>query len=170
VKRQPLPLLVWRTTILASPSVKGTRDEPVPPGALSANARLVALVLSTHMDRNGGSCFPSITTLAREADLSRRAVQYALDQIEQAGLVTRVKGGRGKATRYRATSAGRALVQGSQLVHDVHPTSARGAHEDVQESVHTSSTRAGARAGRKKGRANAPTTYDIDPDLLAYDQ
>jgi DNA-binding MarR family transcriptional regulator len=146
------PLIEWRTKVLES--------------ELGWTARLVALVLSTHMDRGGGSCFPSLTTLTRESGLSRRAVCYALDKIEQAGLVERVRGGRGRPTHYRATSARGALVGESQLVHDVHQvvhvvhrTSARGAPEDVQEGVHKDAhnykprKRADARSSRKGARA-----------------
>ena len=133
------PLFGWRVLILASD--------------LPSNAKLTGLTLSVHMDRNGSRCWPSITTLARETGLSRRAVHYALDQIEQAGLVERVRGGRGKSTRYRATSARGALLHDPQLVHAVHPTSARGAHEDVQEDVKNLYGRANARRKRKGTRA-----------------
>jgi hypothetical protein len=76
---------------------------------LPSPAKLVALVLSTHMDRDGGSCFPSLTTIAQESGLGRSTVCRALDQIEGAGLIERVRGGtvRGgspRLTRYRATS------------------------------------------------------------------
>jgi len=50
-------------------------------GELGANAKLVAFVLSTHMDVNGTSCFPSLTTLQHETSLSRRAVCHALDRV-----------------------------------------------------------------------------------------
>jgi hypothetical protein len=131
----------WRVLILAT--------------ELPWTAKLVALVLSTHMDVNGASCFPSLTTIARESGLSRRAVVYALDKLEAAGCIERVRGGRGKPTRYRASSARGALPTGSQLVHTVHSTSARGAPESDQESAKSLSTRADARVPKKKGRASA---------------
>jgi hypothetical protein len=151
VSRRASPVVEWRQLVLAS--------------ELGWTARLVALTLSTHMDRNGGSCFPSLTTLERETRLSRRGICYALDELEQAGLLDR-KRARGKPTRYRATSAHRALA----LVHTVHPTSAHGAPEDVQESVHTSPGRAHARRKKEGARAAGARPDKIDPDLLAYDR
>jgi hypothetical protein len=68
VKREPSPLIEWRAQVIAS--------------ELGSSARLVALVLSLHMDRNGGSCFPSITTLQREASLARSTVCNALKEID----------------------------------------------------------------------------------------
>ncbi|MGH3036100.1 MAG: helix-turn-helix domain-containing protein [Gaiellaceae bacterium] len=71
--------------------------------------KLVAHMLSTHMNAEGGSCRPSIPTLAREASLSVRAVRAALRELEEAGFVGTVTGG-GRASgggyasnSYRAT-------------------------------------------------------------------
>jgi hypothetical protein len=120
VNGQRSAVIEWRAAILAS--------------RLKPSARLVALVLSTHMDSDGGSCFPSLTTLAREAGLSRRGVCYALCELEQARLVERARGDRGRATRYHAASAHGALVQTlHHVVQTVHPRDARLAPEDVQE-------------------------------------
>src|SRR5690348_8838842 len=95
-RRQHSPLIAWRNEV---------RDS-----ALGSSAKLVAYTLSLHMNSDGASCFPSLTTLAREANLSRRTVVTALDELEHAGLVERARGGRGRPTRYRATSATTALV------------------------------------------------------------
>jgi hypothetical protein len=133
---------------------------------LDTKAKCVALALSTHMDTNGASCFPSLSTLERETSLSRTAVCKALNMIERAGLIERVRGGPVTATRYRACSAQGALG----VVREAHSGSARGAPESDQESVKSLSTRAHARAGRKTGRARTRDDDTTDPDLLAYDQ
>ena len=44
-------------------------------GPRSPTTRLVLLALSTHMNRHGGSCFPSYELLAEETGLSLRAVK-----------------------------------------------------------------------------------------------
>jgi predicted ArsR family transcriptional regulator len=159
-------LIAWRSAIIAS--------------TVGSSARLVALVLSTHMDRDGGSCFPSLTTLARETGLSRRTVCNALDELEHAGLVERARTGRGRPTRYRATSATTALAgaagsaaDDTQLVQLLHLTSATAAPEDVQEdaqeSVHKTykpKRRANARQTRKGARAAGahPDSNYLDGD------
>lgn len=68
------PLFRWRQAILDS--------------ELRSTERLVALVLSTHMDRHGASCYPSLTTIARESGVSRRTVLRALAALELAGLLS----------------------------------------------------------------------------------
>jgi Helix-turn-helix domain len=120
---------------------------------LPSAAKLVALVLSTHMDRNGGSCFPSLTTIEREASLSRSAVCYALKRLEKSALIKRVPGGPTSTTRYRASAPG-ALG----AVHEVHSGSAPGAPEDVHEDVHNplrARTRARGREGARAGGARS---------------
>jgi DNA-binding FadR family transcriptional regulator len=153
--RPPSALILWRTQILASDVA-----------AVPASARLVALVLSTHMDRNGGSCFPSVTTIAREAGLGRSTVFRALEALERADYVERLRGGRGRPNRYRATSP----TVGLLVVPERDATSAGAGHEDVQEDVHKFSPRAVARAGRRKPRARGRPDNSIDPDLARYDQ
>jgi hypothetical protein len=133
VSGQRLAVIEWRALILAS--------------ELAPSAKLTALALSTHMDRSGGSCFPSLTTIARETGLARRTVCYALDGLQRAGLLERVRSGRGKPTRYRATSAHAALP----LVQQVHLTSALSAPEDVHEGVQKISGRAHARRNSERG-------------------
>ena len=121
---------------------------------LGSNARLVAHTLSTHMDRNGGSCFPSITTIQRESGLGRSTVCRALAELERAGFVQRLRGGRGRPTRYVATSP----TAGLALVPQRDSTSPTAGHEDVHEDVHNFSGRAHAR--RKKGVRSGERTQD----------
>jgi hypothetical protein len=81
-------LIEWRAAILASD--------------LKASARLVALVLSTHMDREGGSCFPSQELLAKETGHARSTVQLAIDAVERGGYLECDRH-RGRVTHYRAS-------------------------------------------------------------------
>jgi hypothetical protein len=130
--------MLWRTELLAS--------------EMSSPAKMVAFVLSTHMDRNGGSCFPSLTTIARESGYARSTVCQALAELDRANLLERVRGGRGKPTRYHATSP----LTGLPVVRQADSTSPTGGPEDVQEDVHKFSTRTDVRAKKKKsGRAGA---------------
>jgi hypothetical protein len=71
---------------------------------LTSTQKLVALVLSLHMNTNGGSCFPSQETIAAEASLKERAVRDALKALDRAGFIRR-EGGRyrGDVTRYTAS-------------------------------------------------------------------
>jgi Helix-turn-helix domain len=127
---------------------------------LPSPAKLVALVLSTHMDRNGGSCFPSLTTIEREASLSRSAVCYALKRLEKSALIKRVPGGPTTPTRYRASAPGALGV-----VHEVHSGSAPGAPEDVHEDVHNPSARVRARE-TKRARRGARSEPEFDFSYL----
>ena len=127
------------------------------------NARFVALVLSTHMDRNGGSCFPSITTIQRESGLGRSTVCRALDELERTGFVKRLRGGRGRPTHYIATSA----TAGLALVPQRDSTSATAGHEDVQEDVQQIS--GGANAPRRKGSRSNERSQTEEVNLAYLD-
>lgn len=79
------PLFSWRSAITDS--------------GLSPTTRLVALVLSLHMNERGGSCYPSQATLARESGLHEDTVKDHLRQLREAGWLTAVPC-QGKTTRY----------------------------------------------------------------------
>jgi DNA-binding transcriptional MocR family regulator len=147
----PSPVVAWRTII---------RESDV-----RSSARLVALMLSTHMDRNGGSCFPSLTTLSGETGLGRSTVCRALNELDSAGLIRRVRQGRGRPTRYLATSP----ATGLPVVPQRDSGSPALAPEDVQEDVHTSSRAPAARAGRGRRAGSAPGARRADEHAdLAY--
>src|SRR5271154_3447776 len=64
-------------------------------------ARLVLLSIANHASEDGDSCWPSIRTIAREANLSERAVQYALPSLERLGELRLERGtGRGHTHRF----------------------------------------------------------------------
>jgi len=75
------PVMRWRKLLVRS--VPG--ECPVSTSAF----RGVGAVLANHADRQGGSCFPSIETIAAEAGVSRRTALYATAALEEAGLLYR---------------------------------------------------------------------------------
>jgi hypothetical protein len=95
-RRDLSPLFTWRLAI-------ASKDSDLPP-----TVRLAAHTLALHMNTDGGSCFPSIATLAAESGLSERSVQKAIRHLEDAGwLRVRLggspRGGRRRANTYQAT-------------------------------------------------------------------
>lgn len=63
------------------------------------------MTLSLHMNERGGSCFPSIETVAKESGLHAATVKRALNRLEEDGWLKRDrkgKGGRGRVTTYTA--------------------------------------------------------------------
>jgi hypothetical protein len=139
-------LIEWRTAILESDVDK--------------NARLVGLVLSTHMNGAGASCFPSLTRLQRESRLARSTVCFALRDLESAKLIERVRGGPDRPTRYRATSPPTGLPLVRSTDSGSPPTGPEDVHEDDQEP----STRAHARARREKARRRAGGARQLTPE------
>ena len=89
------PLFAWRAAITRS--------------GLPATARHVALTLALHMDDQGGSCWPSNSTLQAETGLSRNTILGAVRTLEQAGWVTVHRADR-RANRYIATTPAGALT------------------------------------------------------------
>ena len=71
---------------------------------LSATARHTAHVLATHMNADGGSCYPSLDRLVSETRHSRATVVKAIRELEARGYITRQPGGGGprNTTRYFA--------------------------------------------------------------------
>lgn len=133
---------------------------------LSPTELLVGFVLSTHMDRNGGSCFPGISTVAAEAHCSRRQAQGSVRKLERLGLLdTKVGGGRGRPNRYRINSAAVALFSTKRAQY----TTQKGtAQEDVQEDVHNFSSTRKQRAQKKTQKKKGARAYGATPEHLAY--
>lgn len=90
--RKTSRLLAWRKAIAASD--------------LSSTQKLVALVLSLHMNGDGASCFPSQKTVAAEASLTERAVRDTIPKLVEAGWIRREQGRRvnGHPDHYYATT------------------------------------------------------------------
>jgi DNA-binding transcriptional ArsR family regulator len=71
---------------------------------LTGSRKLLLLRLADYADKDGGSVYPSVQSLAAACGLSERAVQYTRRALEEEGLlvvVANAKGGRGKAREYR---------------------------------------------------------------------
>ena len=89
------PLIVrWRELVLS------------PAGPKSSAARLTLVALSMRMDGDGGSCWPSYTTLSAATALSERAVGLHLAQAVEEGWIVREHRGVGRYNRgykYQAT-------------------------------------------------------------------
>lgn len=71
---------------------------------LTGSRKLVLLRLADYADKDGGSVYPSVNSLAAACGLSERAVQYVLRGLETDNLlvvVANATGGRGKAREYR---------------------------------------------------------------------
>lgn len=84
------PVMQWRKLI--------SRVGPPADAKCSVRCfRAVGRVLADYANRNGGSVFPSVETIAADAGYSERSVQHALNALEWKGLITRDKrGGRSR--------------------------------------------------------------------------
>lgn len=67
---------------------------------LTATETLVALVMLSHRNSRTGLCYPSQATIAREAKLSRRAVNAAIRGLRDKGIVSGQQE-RGQAIQYQ---------------------------------------------------------------------
>lgn len=81
------PLFTWRSAIASGES------------ELEPSSRLVALVLSLHMNERGGSCFPSINTISKESGLDRKTVIRHLAALEERGWLEVRHGGSPRGAR-----------------------------------------------------------------------
>lgn len=63
-------------------------------------ARLVLLVIAESAEHDGSNAWPSVETIATRANMSERAVQYALRQLERGGhIITEIHAGGPKTRR-----------------------------------------------------------------------
>jgi hypothetical protein len=116
------------------------------------------------MDGNGGSCFPSLTTLAEETGWAKSTVCIGLDELERGRFITRRRR-RGRPTHYLATSP----ATGLPLVRLPDVTSPGAGPEDVHEDVHNfSSARTRARR-REDARAGGARSEETDFDFSYLD-
>jgi hypothetical protein len=89
------PLFTWRSAVSS------------PHGPKDATTKHVLLALSLYMNERGGSCFPSIVTLAADTGLNERTVRDHLSLAVQDGWITRKRHGYGdrRFWRYEYESA-----------------------------------------------------------------
>lgn len=74
------------------------------PLQMPPTAKAVLISLADNAN-DAGHCWPSLTTIAERTCVSRRAVIDAVDYLERAGAVARVRGGPGRSTYYQITPA-----------------------------------------------------------------
>lgn len=108
-------LFDWRAAIVES--------------SLPPSTRLVALVLSLHMNRAGESCFPGTPLLVQQTGLSRSGVLKHVRELERLGWVRSApEPGRGRPNSYVATfpeAVVAAIVAQAQTVHQVDTSTKR---------------------------------------------
>ena len=156
----------WRRAVLAEP-------------ALTDAQKLVAFALAEHMNGGGGSCWPSVETLADEVALTRRPVQRALATLDAAGWIEREIGrGRGHSSQYRATfpdpekASDATPISGEKRRRPVHekassqvikgvPGAAQGLQEDDIEDVPPNPPRGKDRPGRADALEDRLAALDI---------
>jgi Helix-turn-helix domain len=78
------------------------------------SAKSVLNVLAAHANDYTGRCFPTLERIIDYTGLSRRAVQYAIKEIETAGLVKIVRGKRRLASAYELTLPGEPIIDQGQ--------------------------------------------------------
>ena len=132
----------WKLELL---SPDGPTAEVVDERRVSAaTQRLVACDLESHMSADGGSCFPSLDTIADETGLSKATVVLGIRALEATGWLYRQTGGGAKRpTRYQALIPDHNLLSRQQT--DNRPTSraelsagqTRDVHERVKETDRT---------------------------------
>lgn len=131
------------------------RDAP----GLSSNARLVGLTLATYCNRETGLAIVRVETLATASGLSRRAVQRALRELDEGGLVGLAPSARrcrGYRFEGRQTDAPRA-AEGRQPV-------TRGASDSHPRGVpETPGTIEGTNGGNARLTPRKPRAPKLDP-------
>ena len=86
----PSLVIAWRDAV---------RDALLPP-----TTKLIAMILSTHMNGDGGSCYPGTKSLMAETGLKRTAVYEHLAELEREGwLRSEKRSGRGGPRAYEGT-------------------------------------------------------------------
>jgi hypothetical protein len=122
--------------------------------ALSPAARLVAFVLSTHMDSSGGSCFPGIRLVAEETGYVSNTVAAAVNELEATGFLSVQRGGGRRPNRYQAALPN---VSAGETKEEAYPAGSVATSETVMSqlaprSVSTAETE-DVHTGRSGGRS-----------------
>jgi hypothetical protein len=154
------PLFTWRSAIVDS--------------ALSPQRRLVALVLSLHMNELGGSCFPSYATLARETGLSRRTVIRSVQDLVSGGWLGLELGNSERSNRYTAIWPGGgvtdALVVGgvvSEKSRGGVTVTPEGVKRASESSLHRGVVAEKSRNGSRNARARA---WSVDRQTVTEEE
>jgi len=145
------PLFEWRKAIMESD--------------LLPSVRLVALVLSCHMDMDGGSCYPSLTTLMRETGLARSTVWEGTKKLEKVDLLDITPGGPGYSNRYQARFPMKVVRSSDQVVRSSdHPSSTGGPDSPVvgPELFSTSSSNSSKNTSSSAKRVSRESPDDFE--------
>jgi hypothetical protein len=118
---EPSVLFTWRDAIkspVGGPQtvrlpVKSRNGGPSARTVSGASQRQVALNLSTHMDRQAGSCYPSVEQQAAETQLHERTVQWALRALEKGGWLEVRLGGTFNGRKVANTYLGKVPTGGT---------------------------------------------------------
>jgi DNA-binding transcriptional ArsR family regulator len=142
------PLFTWRTCVASKHS------------GLEATTRHLALTISLHMNERGGSCFPSMDSMAEETGLHKATVIRHLRILEEAGWLSvkrRNRPGRSDVNQYTALvpMAVAALVadEASERVAEDDPSSGERVAQD-----------------RGKGRTERPEFFSEGVSTLGAEQ
>jgi hypothetical protein len=120
---------------------------------------LVLLVLADHAHDDGSSSFPSVSTIARKARLSRRGVYDSLKRLKGAGAIVPVGTGPKRTIAYRIVMEGVESLHGAvtaPVQSDAHEgaiSAPRGVQGTAPEpSFGTTQNRQGTRARARSGQ------------------
>jgi DNA-binding transcriptional ArsR family regulator len=142
------PLFTWRTCIASKHS------------GLESTTRHLALTISLHMNERGGSCFPSMDSMAEETGLHKATVIRHLRILEEAGWLSvrrKKRPGRSDVNHYTALVP-TAVVQ---LVSE--EMSVRVAQDDPSSPERVAQDRG-------KGRTERPEFFSEDVNTLGAEQ
>ncbi len=142
-------------------------------GPASPTTRLVLLVLASHMDLDGGSCFPSVRTLIGETGLSNRSVLDHLKLAADAGWIERLESGTGQGWKRHAYQAEVPVRLKAERGEGRSPRSAEGGEphdRNVVKEVHhsTSYSKSSLSQTKQRGeRGSPPPRLAFSPEFEA---
>lgn len=131
------------------------------PLQLPAFDKLVLLALADNAN-DEGECYPSIATLLQKCGMSRRALIYSLQRLEQAHHVSTRKT-IGLKTVYHVHPCTTCTSAGDAPVHDVRTTSASGASPSPPITPSPSGNRHEPSVRRSGGRVQNPKNPPDEP-------
>jgi hypothetical protein len=131
------------------------------PLQLPALDKLALLALADNAN-DEGECYPSISTLLDKCGMSRRALIYALQRLEQWGHLSRRRT-EGKKTVYAVHPCTSCTSAGDAPVHKVHTTSAPGASPSPLINPSPSGNRHEPSVRRRGKRAEEPKNPPDEP-------
>lgn len=141
---------------------------------ITPTQKLVLVCLADHAGKDGGNCFPAIARVASECCLSERAVQYAMRQLAELGLMT-AEPRPGRSTLYSLPIEGcnTCTPAPDAPVQEMQGRGATGAgegcisctHNHKEPSINHHKEKSAPR--KKEALDLTPLPSDIDPDIWA---